>query len=204
MVKRETAFKCNIDMLNTAKYVVLQGWQPNYVLLNQVRAARINLIGVIVKIEGNSILMDDGSGKVYCRVFDDDNKLKSFKIGDVILIIGKPREYNQSKYVVIEIIRLVDKKWLSFRKKELEHIDYGEYVAPEEIESDITTVEKEDSSLNKASVLLDKIKDLDDGDGVSRQKLLETVSFDDADDYINNLIYEGEIFEIKPGFLKLL
>jgi hypothetical protein len=55
---------------------------------------------------------------------------------------------------------------------------------------------------NPYEVLVGKIRELDTGTGAQIDDLLPLLP--DAEKYIRTLIEEGEIFEIRPGRLKIL
>ena len=175
----------------------MQGWNPNYIEYNQIKASRINLIAVLLNKNNTALTLDDGSGKIECRIFNE-TKNDEYKPGDTVLIIARPREYNNNKYLVPEIIKKTNKKWLLYRKKELETIDYGSIKEQQSIEI------KEETTNNNSLTILEKLKELDKGEGVPIENLLEKLNVPEADKHINLLLNEGEIFEIKPGILKLL
>ena len=48
------------------------------------------------------------------------------------------------------------------------------------------------------------IKKLDEGDGVLIDDVIKSSKIGDAEEIINRLLENGDIFEIKPGKLKIL
>ena len=202
------ACKVKIRDWRNGRYVREEGWQPNYIIIGDGRqVSRVNLIGIVVLKpveESNnyqSIIIDDGSGKISVRSFEGDI-LKIPKVGDVILLIGRPREYGNEKYIVPEIVRIIDdKKWIDVRKLEIElhskkYRTRGDAVLEEEIIGD----KKE----NNADRIFKLIKDIDNGDGVDTEEIISKANVMGAEKIIANLLEEGEIFEIKPGKLKVL
>ncbi|MBU0535404.1 MAG: hypothetical protein KKE20_00430 [Nanoarchaeota archaeon] len=124
---RQTAVKTRISSLINGQYVVQQGWEPNYILYNDEKISRINIIGVIVSKNQNelsnnkSVMIDDGSGRISVRTFDESSVLDSVSVGEMIILIGRPREYGNEIYIVPEIIKpLQDKRWAEVRRLELE------------------------------------------------------------------------------------
>ena len=76
--KRQVAYKVRIKDISEGQYVRVGGWEPNYVILgNDQKVSRINLIGTVVAKENannyQSFLMDDGSGRISVRSFQDSN-----------------------------------------------------------------------------------------------------------------------------------
>ena len=125
--KRQIAYKVQISEILNGEYVREDGWAPNYVIIGKDNVSRINLIGIIIaKTENNGnseILIDDKTGIISTRAFDKSSIFNNVKIGDVISIIGRPREYNDKKYIVPEIIKKVNKSWLELRFVELSHLN---------------------------------------------------------------------------------
>ena len=103
-----------------------------FVELNGRDIYRINLIANIIdKFESNqkpyvSLTLDDGTGNMRVKAFADGIKiLQGLQLGDTVLLIGVLRFYNDELYVMPEIIRSVEPKWLVARKFELEE-EYGQ------------------------------------------------------------------------------
>lgn len=120
-IKRQTAHKCKIKQVLEAKYVQQQGWAPNYLEMNGMHVGRINIIAAIVSKENNTITVDDGTGQINLILFQEQERANNLDVADIILIIGRPREYQNQRYIVPEIMKIVqDKKWIEYRRKELE------------------------------------------------------------------------------------
>ena len=122
--KRQIAYKVKISDLITGHYVKEEGWEPNYVVTKKGNISRANIIGVIVltSSEGSapSITIDDGSGQIIVRNFENPKIFENLNLGDPVLIIGRPRDFN-GIYIIPEIIKKIEnKKWLDVRKKELD------------------------------------------------------------------------------------
>ncbi len=208
-IKRQTAYKCTVKQINEEKYVVQQGWEPNYIILNDLKLSRINIIGVIVEKEHSVLTLEDGTGKIEIRLFQEPQKAEHIKVGDVILVIGRPREYLGSRYIVPEILRVVkDKKWVIYRKKELELLypDKGEEVMEKESQEEPKIDEEMPSErgTNYSQIILETIKKLDEGSGAETEQVIKECKLEDAETFIETLLNEGEIFEIRAGKLKIL
>ena len=52
--------------------------------------------------------------------------------------------------------------------------------------------------------ILEIIRELDDGQGAAVEKVLAKAGRPDAETMLTNLLAEGEIFEIRPGRVKVL
>ncbi len=224
--KRQIAHKVKISDLNEGRYVKEEGWEPNYVAISDGRkVSRVNVLAVIVsKTEDSAdyrgLVIDDGSGKINVRAFGTEMDFGAFGIGDLVMIIGRPREFNEQKYIVPEIIKKMEnRKWIDVRKLELQIVkkkfsgvqfekvkkrDFEEEVVGEDhdmIESkDETTADVE----NPFQLVLGLIKAMDRGDGADVADICIKSKLDNAEEIIMDLLKEGEIFEVRPGRVKIL
>ena len=234
-IGRQTAYIISSDELNNSQYVKTEGeWDPNYIKVRGLKASRVNIIGVVVSVsdnEGkiNSITIDDGTSTASIRVFDDSVNVEC-EIGDVLLIIGKPRAYNDQNYIVPEIIKKIkNEKWVEVRKRELERLkieapkeESNSSEGKQEEEKDTEEKQENSSSEKKSNVeesnveeesvssdnssedIFNIIKDLDNGEGADTEEVIEKSGRPDCEKIIDSLLNEGEIFELKPGKLKVL
>lgn len=127
---RQTAFIVKISDLKNGKYIKEEGWEPNYILTKKARVNRANILGIVISktetpdMSYKSLVIDDGSGNISVRLFENNNLFNGINVGDIILLIGRPREYGTEKYMIPEIIKKIDNgSWLNYRKKELELFD---------------------------------------------------------------------------------
>lgn len=177
-----------------------------------------------------SLTLDDGSDNIALKVWNEDTKiLENIKIGDTVLVIGRVREYNGQIYLVPEITRRLEKpEWVQLRKLELTKI-YGEKIKSETPNQDIQEIPaqtiKETPVINEEKIIeeevistteesigeerqkvLDIIKELDSGQGAEKTEVVAKTGFgeDSTNNLIQDLLKEGEIFEIKAGRLKLI
>ena len=195
---RQTAFKLDIKTVSSAEYVKEEGWQPNFLRIGTEKVARVNVIGVIVNKDMSqkikSALLDDGTGSIELRVFD--NSFPPVDVGSMVLVIGKPREFNGERYIVPEIVRKIDSKWFDVRKRELKELPEVTYEA---VSTEEPVVEER---VNISDDVLELIRSLDKGEGASIEEILE--SKPDSEKSIKRLLELGEIFEIKQGRFKVL
>lgn len=242
-IQRQTAYKCKVKQILEAKYIQQQGWEPNYLEISNIRAGRINLMAAIVSKENNTITVDDGTGQVNLILFQNQEMANNLDVADIITIIGRPREYQGQRYIVPEILKILeDKKWIEYRKKELElqeiDINKSEEKEPEEkLKNDkkviknnksmpqeyvLDEVETKNPELQSAKIeplfksatekkpdntsqkIINAIKKFDTGPGANMEDIITEVNHPDAEKYINILINEGEIFEIRAGRIKIL
>ena len=214
--KRQVAFKLSIGVLLAGRYIKQEGMLPNYVILgDDSRVSRVNIIGVVVSISDDpgfkSVVIDDGTGKLSARAFEQNVSLDSLNIGECVMVIGRPREFGGSIYILPEIIKVIkDTAWLEVRKLELEKssivqtvVSLGEKEVKQEIAKDF--VEEEfvgGTSLN--TVVCDVIKRLDRGEGADFDEVIKQASSPEAESVVLSLLKNGDIFEVSPGKLKVL
>ncbi len=219
-IKRQTAVKMRVSDIKGSEYVKAEGeWQPNYLLTqNNLKVSRVNVIGTTIDSEDNSFTIDDGTDKVVVRSFEEMKTIP--RIGEIVLLIGKPRDFN-GIYIVPEIIKRIEsqqKDWMELRKLELK--DSGDERKKEEKESsrnnfgeeEKEAAEKQESEVtsngsNKVfDTVMQAMRDLDEGNGADTDEIIAKTGFpeQEVENIINNLLVDGEAFEIKPGKLKLL
>lgn len=193
--RRHVACKLRIaDILNSA--FAKDEASAGYIRFNNSSAFRVNIIATLIyKSENpgfNDGLIDDGTGKIQLRIFESTNMLSRIDVGDVALIIGRVREFNNERYIVPEIIKkLVDTGWFDVRKLEsLSQINSSDSAQPE-------------TSANDYEKVYLAIKNFDSGDGAAIEDLVKSFG-KKADEMISRLLENGDVFEIKPGKLKVL
>ncbi len=197
--KRQVAYKVRIKDILDGEYVKEEGWMPNYVrLVDGAKVSRVNIIGTIVlktdEQNYKSIIIDDASGKLPVRSFEEHELFNGVEIGDVVLIIGRPREFGE-KYIVPEIIKKInDQAWIEVRKVELKKPELK--VNEEKID--------EKAISNPADKIFSLIKEADKGNGVDIEDIIKRSNISDAEKIIRGLLEEGEVFELKPGRIKVL
>ena len=186
-MKRETAYKVRINDILQGNYVVQEGWNPNYIEIGSQKVSRTNIIGIITQVGQGTYTLDDGTANINMRSFDEVQF--NVSVGDVVLVIGRPREYQNERLLVPEIIRtLEDKAWIQVRNAELNEVQ-------------AEPVKKEEPKSNPQKIL-EAIQTMDSGSGVSTEELMKKLEI--KDDEVQRLIEEGELYEVKPGILKLL
>jgi len=278
--KRQVARKVRIKDLIQGKYIRIEGeWEPNFIQTVDGRTfSRVNLISVVASepvpdVNFNTFIIDDGSGRVPVRVFGEQSKKIKVQLGEIILLIGRPREFNQQVYIVPEIVKKIeDKTWIDLRRLELELLQKQIVEAPEKIHEERAaqqpanveikvpetiieegpavmnqsekeaTIEKDpvetkepEPTIEKAPVeakepaseqatvedkapeetpeqtgdnpidhLIDTIKKLDQGDGADTEEVISASKVGNAESILDNLLKEGEIFEVRSGKIKVL
>ncbi|TKJ17398.1 hypothetical protein CEE44_02585 [Candidatus Woesearchaeota archaeon B3_Woes] len=208
--KRNVAYKVMVKDILKSNYVKVEGWTPNYLVLGDGKQiSRVNLIGTIIDkpLTENpgyqNIVIDDGSGNIGIRTFEEKGILNNFNIGDSILIIGRPREFGKEKYVIPEIIKKIEnKRWIELRKLEM-GVSFSKEQKKEQ-PSKVDVYDLEEDIVVEDSNLFALIKKLDKGEGADFNEIVEKSNNQEAEKIINNMIKQGELFEINPGKIKIL
>ncbi len=230
--RRQTAYKVWISDLMNNEYIQQQGeWEPNYVQIRDKKVSRINLIAIIVEKYDNeektysTVTIDDGSDNIQLKAWKEDIKIfESVKVGDIVSIIGRIKSYNETRYIVPEIVRSLDNpKWLEVRKLELTK-EYG--VQKESSEKPIGQTSgnnemempkiQEEVIINESSEevpkennrqkILDIIEKESTEEGIDIIAVVEKSGIEEesANLLVQELLKEGEIFEIKKGTVKII
>ena len=161
--KRHIAYKVNIRDILSGEYVRGEGWEPSFINLGSIKVSRIDIIAsVIDKAPGSeslSFVIDDGDSQILCRSFEIISNISAISIGDIIHIVGRPRDYNGERYILPEIIQKVDSpKWMLARKIELLIFGTRLYASlPEIFSSDLQKDENQSQSQVPVSIVAEEI-----------------------------------------------
>jgi len=196
--KRNIAYKMRIGdilkgrpMMDEGKFLFLE--------IGDKKVVRINVLANCVDKyvqEGEkqfaSLTVDDASGQIKLKAFGEDiGPLKEVLQGDTLQIIGNVREWNGELYVIPEVIKKVDARWLLVRKLEIQNA-------------------RKDMPVDESSALKDsimqKIKDAESDGGIDIDKIImdTEASPDLINGDIKKLLEEGLIYEPRPGRLRYL
>jgi len=214
--QRETAKICSVSELLEGNYVVQEGWKANYVQTKTRRLSRVNIMGLVVdKITPFQFLLDDGTGTIIVTDFNNKEQTANLKIGEPVLVIGRPRQAEKEVFISCEIATSQQVKkhplWLVQRKEDLRknQQELGQEEAIVEIDSNLDTnfhtpeAPKTLSEELSGDAVEEFIRKKDSGDGCLIEDIIDYFG-EEADDVILTMLSMGEVFEIKPGRLKLL
>ena len=112
---RQTAFRVRISDITNGKFVRKEGLEPSYVLSKLGRRiSRVRLVGNVVdkfmSENGNysSITIDDDFDSIRVKAFKENVKMfDKILVGDMVLVIGKVREYADEIYVIPDVVKKV-------------------------------------------------------------------------------------------------
>jgi len=162
-------------------------------ILEGMQAHRVNLAGIVVMKEESSnfhsMFIDDGTGKIMIRNFNNLPSLAEFNAGDSVAAVGNCREFGNEPYIAAEVVRKIDPAWIKVRQAELE-----------------LNVSKPDPGvkISSGADVLSAVREFDEGKGAPLSKILEMGGNEDVKLKIDFLLKKGEIFEVGPGRLKVL
>jgi len=232
--KRNTAFRVSIGMLMNTEPIYEQERLRAVSLNGKEIVRINLIATVVDKFTSEekpygSLTLDDNTGDIRVKAFADDVRLfDGITIGDSVIVVGVIRLFNEELYITPEIIKPVDARWLLARKLELAK-EYGDFYEscksytqiPEEKQpvEDAQSIENklieeikipsDSSDVIQESLrakIFEMIKEAEPQGGMSVEKLI--LSMKDPVDKINSdiqaLLEDGEIFEPKPGTLRVL
>lgn len=240
---RFPAEKVSIKELEEGQHIEEKEQNPNYILINgNKKIFRINVVATLIHKElrgsATNILIDDATGKMTMRIFEESKVVHNLTIGDIVQVIGKIRVYNQEKYIFPEIIKKINPLWLKVRFLELQKNQLieatvvvpiqakiekkvevkikevirevpevkeikSEPIQLEELQAVTEEIEENDPLLpyEKLSKLINQ---LDQGQGVMIEEIIEKSPIDKTEELIEKMLENGDIFQNMPGKVKLL
>jgi len=197
--QRATAYKLRIGDILAGKPVIEEE-RLNFLELGNKQIMRANIVAnVIDKFESSgdkkytSITIDDASGQIRIKIFGDDTeKYKDIVQGNTIMTIGMIRYFNKELYILPEIIKVLDPKYLLVRKLELEK-DKPVEVPKEEIKA-------------VKDQIIEMIKGAEDNGGIDTDKIIMEIkaSPEIINQEIQKLLEEGLAYEPRPGKIRYL
>jgi RPA family protein len=218
--KRQTAFKLKISEMLSGNTVSSNNL--NFLEINDKKITRVNIIANVIDkfvSEGEkryaALTIDDASGQIRVKAFGEDiEKIRMVEIGDIVLVIGNPRFFNNELYILPEILKPVDSKWLVARKFELEKNKSKKISAEvaqtktggievERITSDEKQLTVKDSSLLRKQIL-ELLKKNEEGSDIDKIIMTLHAPVEEINSTITKMLEDAEIYEPKPGRIRLL
>jgi len=240
-ISRMPAKKVRVTDITNGKYFFSNAEQKRVAYIVTPfgqRLSRVNIVATVIDKFVNedesycALTLDDGTGVVKVKAFKEDAKnIAKFELGDLMVTIGKLREYTGEVYVAVEAIRkLNDVKLEQMRKlellngllvakrmvdelrsihensslEELKEIAMKKFGLDEEqlnVVIENLNVRKE---VDYKPALMEIISKIDTGKGVEMHKLFDQSNLPEniVEATINDLLAEGILFEPLPGILK--
>lgn len=123
--KRLIACKARLAEIISGKWVQKEGFNPNYLLTRTgKRLGRVRvLVTIVAKFSSqdkkfSSITLDDGTETIRAKAFGSFI-FDSLKVGDIIDLVGKLKQYNDELYIVPEIVMPADANFEILRELEI-------------------------------------------------------------------------------------
>jgi len=228
--ERQTAYKVSIGLLLSSKISFTEE-RFDHLDINGKKVMRVSLVANIIEkyVSDNkpyaTFTLDDGTGQIRAKFFEDINLLEDINVGDTVLLVGWLRHFNDELYLQPEIVKKLDVRWIIARKLELER-DYGRNVMQiqqprQEMEQSFpraneyneeVTVHEEKIEMSKEEKpkkehnLKDDILDLvtKNNEGIDIEKIILSLNYPVAEinSAITELIEEGKIYEPQPGRIR--
>lgn len=218
-INRLVAHKLWLNDLRENNFVVTTGeFESNYILLNDKQISRINVIANVVNKFQNedkiyvTITIDDSSAQIRLKTWREDTRiLDNINIGDIVLVIGKIKRYNDEVYILPEIVKKVSPNEELLRKLELIK-EYGLPQEPKEIklekekEPEITYEEINFASSNLRNELLNLIEKNEENLGIALEEIKTELhsNLEEVNKILEEVIKEGQVYEVKGRYRLLL
>lgn len=224
--KRETAYKLKIGEILSGTPIVEEVQQEmapdptqtvaqggvrekfRFLELGERKIIRINIIANVIDkyaSEGDkkyaTVTVDDATGQIRLKVFGEDTAmLIDLSQGDTVMIIGVLRTYNGELYILPEIVKKVDTRYLLIRKLEL---DKKSGIKQENSAINIV----KDKVLSLRDQIIEIIKSGSDMGGINTEEIIlkiTTSSPEVINSEVIKLLEDGIIYEPRPGKVRYL
>jgi len=236
MIERQTARKVRIWDVVNGEFVKREGFDPSFVRTRQgEEVSRARILGTIVSKflaeDGNyaSVTIDDGSDTIRLKVFKTTKPLGDCKVGDIVDVVGKVREYEGETYVIPEIVRKADPNFELLRRLELLYkaggIDKAKRLIgkdsdrkPEELSKKLMEKglkrewiepvlgKEERGEIKERKVLKNEILKIieESKDGIVYSELMKRVKAEETEieSAIDELLNDGICYEPSPGKIR--
>ncbi|MEM0359549.1 MAG: OB-fold nucleic acid binding domain-containing protein [Candidatus Hadarchaeales archaeon] len=218
------ARKVKVEELLQGEYLLSEEGFPYLITPWGEKVSRVRVMGTVVEKwlredgEYCTVYLDDGTGVISLRGWREGAKeLNELKVGDLIDVIGRMREYLGERYLVPQLIlRIKDPNWEVVRELEIllakkkalakgirpkRFMEVKAETPPEEVEIEVEELElpQVPEELKRRALLV--FEKLDRGEGVREEELARELGLGkkEVEDLLLVLMDEGEIFEAKTG-----
>ncbi len=210
--KREIAYKLRIGDIHRGKPVLSSSGEPgareklDFLELGNMKISRINVVANVIDKFSNegsgggtrfaTMTLDDASGQISIKAFSENTKLfDDINQGHTVMVIGFLRTFNNEIYILPEIVKVLDPRYLLVRKLELEKSKPKVEVKTEEIHA-------------VKDQIIDRVKkaEQEGSDGIDTEKLVMEIKADPEliNQEIKKLLEGGVIYEPRPGVVRFL
>jgi len=197
-----------LEALN-ANFIQKSAEEPNAIFFQENEPIyNINIIGIVLNVEKigtmTNLLLEDGTEKIVIRFFEEKQILSSLEAGNIIKVIGKIRKYNEERYISPEIVKKMDSLWMKIRFLKIKL--RGSLISFSSVNKSTLSEEElvEDNNPLPSEKIFKLIKEMDKGEGVRIEELVEKSSLDKTEEILQKMIEEGDLFQNLPGKVKIL
>lgn len=202
--KREIAYKLRIgEILGGKPEVRTEDGRErlNFLELGDRKIIRVNVVANVIDkfiSEGEkkfaTLTLDDASGQINTKTFGENVALfKDIGQGQTLMITGLLRVFNNELYILPEILKTIDPRYLLVRKLEIEKSFPKQEITTEKI----TAIKDQ---------ILTRIKKEEENEGIDTEKLVMELPADPnlINQEVKKLLEEGIIYEPRPGRVRYL
>ncbi|OGJ19065.1 hypothetical protein A3K73_01970 [Candidatus Pacearchaeota archaeon RBG_13_36_9] len=202
--KREVAYKARIGEILKGKPQItnLDGRDRfNFLEIGDKKIIRVNVIANVIDkyvSEGEkrfaSLTLDDATGQINLKTFGEEVKnFENIGQGQTITVIGVLRVFNNELYILPEVIKPVDPRYLLIRKLEIEKLIPKQPISPNE-------------RIALKDQILSKIKQAEASEGIDTEKLILEVNANPEliNQEVKKMLEDGMIYEPRPGRVRYL
>lgn len=207
--KRPTAYVFWIsDMLDAMPELTPEGAKAFNIRGKQAR--RVNIIAAVIDAYENeaktyrSLTLDDGSGQIRVKAWNEDTAKLAFNPGDIVLVVGFLHESSGEIFVRPEFARKMDAEWGIARREYLASA-YGKPVSEPLKVTEESVNEPVEPTMEARANMLSLISDAADSRVAVEELITKSgMSRQLAEKVIKELTNDGEIFSPKAGFVQAL
>ncbi len=126
--RRLTAVKTKIAPVVNGKFVVQEGFNPNYVLSDFGKLSRVRILATVVdkfiSESGKmaSLTLDDGTSTIRAKAFGGMAIFNSIEVGNIVDVIGRIKEYQGEMYLSPETAAVLDINHELLRELEIRNL----------------------------------------------------------------------------------
>jgi|SRR3989344_1746310 len=217
--KRRTAYKFWISDIANAT-MTKQGDAYSFFKIKNMDVTRVNVMAnVVFKFIGDNnsyaaLTLDDGTATIRAKAWRDDTSIfNGINLGDIVIVVGKIRGYNGELYILPEVVRQLDPNWELVRKLELLKLygkpriaDLSQGFSVHQATDSAQNIE-EDAVLETSRQKVFALIENDNSEfGVKLDNISQELRLteEEADSIISEMLKEGEIYQVKPGYVKII
>ena len=217
-IERMTARKVRVSELMNGRWVKREGMEPSFVVTDSgEKVSRARVLGTVaarfLSEDGNfgSITLDDGTDTIRAKTFKTVKPVDESRVGDLVDLVGKVREYNGEIYIIPEIItRVQDPNMEILRRLELIRKARELKARPPEASQEEVSggggkegeKEKKEDDTELRKEILAVIDS--EAEGVEYRVILEKAKAPETriESVLNEILAEGICYEPTPGKVK--